>query len=73
MCTVLVEMAFKSALNYISAPITPSASNKRLTSLDVTHSQLLGLFPASRKTFECQKLRSSDWTYVKRVIYLDWK
>ena len=37
MCTVLVEMAFKSALNYyISAAITPSASNKRLTSLDVT-------------------------------------
>ena len=37
MCTVFVEMAFKSALNYyISAPITPSASSKRLTSLDVT-------------------------------------
>ena len=37
MSTVLVEMAFKNALNYnISAPITPSVSNKRLTSLDVT-------------------------------------
>ena len=37
MCTVLLEMAFKNVLNfYISLPITPSASIKRLTSLDVT-------------------------------------
>ena len=37
MCTVLLEMAFQSELNYyISLPITPSASTERLTLLDVT-------------------------------------
>ena len=37
MCTVFLEMAFKSELNYhISLPITPSASIECLTSLDVT-------------------------------------
>ena len=37
MCTLLLEMEFKSELNYyISLPITPSASIERLTPLDVT-------------------------------------